>query len=121
MTYTPEQRAAFAAKRAEREARETAQIAAIGAAASNLASLRRMNLKPLNQNLLWAEWDFAKALKEWDGNGNFDDMFGDACHSLGVDEDGDDLPADPDEYGDYLYEQRRDRLLDEQIDREVGK
>jgi hypothetical protein len=38
MTYTPEQRAAFAAKQAERNARETAQIAAIGAAASNLAS-----------------------------------------------------------------------------------
>jgi hypothetical protein len=121
MTYTPEQRAAFAAKRAEREARETAQIAAIGAAASRLASVRAMNLHPLNQNLLWAEWDFAKALKEWDGNGNFDDMFGDACYSLGVDDEGDDLPADPADYGDYLYEQRRDRMLDEQIDREFGK
>ena len=121
MTYTPEQRAAFAAKRAEREARETAQIAAIGAAASHLASIRRMDLKCTNQNLLWAEWEFAKALKDWDGNGNFDDMFGDACHSLGVDEDGDDLPADPADYGDWLYEQRRDRMLDEQIDREFGK
>ena len=121
MTYTPEQRAAFAAKQAERNARETAQIAAIGGAASRLASVRAMNLHPLNQNLLWAEFDFAKALKEWDGNGNFDDMFGDACYSLGVDEDGDDLPADPADYGDWLYENRRDRLLDEQIDREFGK
>ncbi len=115
--YTPEQ---LAARVAEHEARETTQLQALGAAASHLASLRRMKLKPTNQNLLWAEWEFAKALKEWDGDGNYDDMFADACHELGVDEDGEDIPADPADYGDYLYEQMRDRKLDEQWDREFG-
>jgi hypothetical protein len=112
---TPEQAAARAA---EREARETRQLQALGAAASHLASLRRMGLKPTNQNLLWAEWEFAKAIKEYDGDGNYDDLFGDACHALGVDEEGEDLPRDPDDYSDYLYEQRRDRMLDEQMARE---
>ena len=115
ITLTPDQ---LAARKAEAEAREIHHLQALGAAASHLASLRRMNLKCTNQNLLWAEWEFAKAIKEYDGDGNFDDLFGDACANLGVDADGEDLAPDPDDCGDYLYEQRRDRLLDEQIDRQ---
>ena len=118
MTYTPPTPEQRAARVAATEARETRQLQALGAAASHLASLRGMKLKPSNANLMWAQWEFAKAIKEWDGTGAFDDMFGDACSDLGVDEEGEDLPADPDDYGDYLYEQMRDRKLDAQIDRE---
>lgn len=110
----------IAARTAEREALETRRLAALGEAATNLASIRRLNLKPTNQNRLWAEWEFAKAIKEYDGDGNYDDLFADACHSLGVDAEGEELPADPADYGDYLYEQHRDRLLDAQIDRELA-
>ena len=112
---TPEQ---LAARQAERAVIETRRIAAIGEAATHLASVRRMNLKPMNSQLLWAEWDFYKAMKEWDGDGNYDDAFGDVCHSLGVDEDGEDVPPDPADYGDWLFEQARDRKLDEQMTRE---
>lgn len=119
--YTPEERARLAAKAAEREVIEAQRLADLGAAASHLASVRRMSLKPMNQNLLWAEWEFAKALKAWDGDGLYDDMFAEACDNLDVDEDGEERPADPDDYGDYLYEQMRDRKLDEQWDREFGR
>ncbi len=112
---TPEQAAVRAA---ERNAREAAQLADIGAAATHLASVRRMNLAPMNANLLWAEWEFYKAMKAWDADGLYDDAFGDACLALGVDEEGEEKPADPADYGDYLYEQARDRKLDEQMRRE---
>ena len=117
MPLTPEQHAARAA---QREATETRRLQALGAAASHLASLRKMNLGPTNQNLLWANWEYLKAQKELDGDGYYDDAFGDACHDLGVDAEGEDLPRDPADYGDYLYDQRRDRMLDAQIDRERG-
>jgi hypothetical protein len=116
--YTPEQ---LAARAAERNAKEAAALADLGAAAVNLANIRRLNLKPMHQTTLWAEFEFAKALKAWDGDGLFDDMFSEACDNLGVDEEGEEVPADPADYGDYLYEQMRDRKLDEQIDREMGQ
>ena len=123
---TPDPRAAarmeaddrFAARAAERALIETQRLADIGAAATHLASVRRMNLKPMNRNLLWAEWEFYKAMKAWDGDGMYDDAFADACSALGVDEEGEDVPPDPADYGDWLYEQRRDRQLDEQMARE---
>lgn len=108
----------FAARATRRAIIETQRLADIGAAATHLASVRRMNLKPMNANLLWAEWEFYKAMKAWDGDGLYDDAFGDICLSLGVDEEGEDVPPDPADYGDYLYEQRRDRQLDEQMARE---
>lgn len=92
MPFTPLTPEQLAAKRAELEAREVAALQALGAAASHLANMRRMKLKPMNQNLLWAEWEFAKALKEWDGDGLFDEMFSEACDNLGVDEEGEDVP-----------------------------
>jgi hypothetical protein len=112
---TPEQRAA---REAERNAKEAAALADLGAAAVNLANIRRLNLKPMHTTTLWAEWEFAKALKAWDGDGLFDDMFSEACDNLGVDEEGEDVPPNRDDYGDYLYEQARDRKLDEQMRRE---
>jgi hypothetical protein len=87
---TPEQRAA---REAERNAKEAAVLADLGAAAVNLANIRRLNLKPMHTTTLWAEWEFAKALKAWDGDGLFDDMFSEACDNLGVDEEGE-FPAD---------------------------
>ena len=115
MSYTPLTPEQAAARQAERAVIETRRLAAIGEAATNLAAMRRLNLKPMNSNLLWAEWEFYKALNEWDGDGTYAEAFGDACHALGVDEEGEETPPDPDEYGDYLYEQRRDRQLDDQM------
>jgi topoisomerase IA-like protein len=121
MHITPERRAELAARAAERNAKEAAALTALSEAAASLANIRRLNLKPMHQTALWAEWEFAKALKAWDGDGLFDDMFAEACDNLGVDEEGEEVPADPADYGDYLYEQMRDRKLDEQIDREMGQ
>jgi hypothetical protein len=114
MQITPEQ---MQARQAERAQIETARLAEIGAAATHLASVRRMNLKPMNTNLLWAEWQFYKAMKAWDGDGLYDDAFSDICSSLGVDEEGEETPPDPADYGDYLYEQRRDALMEREWER----
>lgn len=97
---------------------ETQRIADIGAAMTHLANVRRMNLKPMNRALLWAEWEAYKALKAWDGDGVYDDAFNDICLALGVDEEGEDVPPDPADYGDYLYEQMRDRKMEAQMERE---
>jgi hypothetical protein len=108
---TPSERKAIAARRVEIETR---QIAAIGEAMTRLADVRARNLKPMNETLLWAEWEAYKALREWDGDGLYDEAFDGICHALGVDEEGDELPADPlgDDYADYLYDQRKDRQLE---------
>jgi hypothetical protein len=111
MTYTPK-------TPAERALIEKQRLADIGAAATHLASVRRMNLKPMNANLLWAEWEFYRAMKMWDGDGLYDEAFADICSALRVDEEGEDVPPDPADLGDYLYEQMRDRKLDEQMRRE---
>ena len=116
ITLTPEQ---LAARAMERAVRQAALLADIGAAATNLAAIARLNLKPSNSTRLWAEFDLYKALREWDGDGYYDDTFADICEALGVDEEGEELPSDPydpDCYGDYLYEQRRDRLMMEEWD-----
>lgn len=76
------------ARIAERMAKETAQIAEIAECAKTLASLRRMNLAPCNEHLLWAEWHFAKALHEWWQSDDSLVLFEEACDNLNVDRDG---------------------------------
>ena len=120
MPYTPKtpaERAVIAARRVEIETR---RIAAIGEAMTRLAEVRARNLKPMNATLLWAEWEAYKALREWDGDGVYDEAFHDACHALGVDEEGEDLPPCRDEYADYLMDQRKDRQLEAMAAREFG-
>jgi hypothetical protein len=92
--YTPERRAELDARIAERAVIETRRLAALGEAATNLAAIRRLNLKPMNANLLWAEWEFYKALTEWDGDDTYVDAFDDACHALGVDAEGMEAPVE---------------------------
>ena len=114
---TPEQ---LAARQAERAAKDLAQHIALHEALGNLIAMKRLNLKPTNRNLLQAEWDYAKAMHELYSDDCTQAMLDDACANLGVDEEGEELPFEPDRdgYGDYLYECRRDKMLDEQIDRE---
>lgn len=91
--YTPDQLARFAAKQLEREIAETKQIAEIGAAATRLASIRRMKLGPMNEHKLWAEFDFYTALEAWDADGRFVDTIDDICSSLRIDRDGNEVAA----------------------------
>lgn len=109
---------ALVARRAEIETR---QIAAIGEAAGTLAKVRVENLKPMNQRLLWAEFEFYKALKVWDGSGTFDDTLNDICASLGVDDEGEETPADRSDYVDYLCDQRRDRQMEREFEAMGGE
>jgi hypothetical protein len=76
------------ALRAEREAKITAQIAEIAESAAHLVAMRKLNLKPMNRHLLWAEWHFAKAQHELLSNDDTETQFQDACHALGIDEEG---------------------------------
>lgn len=71
-----------------REARETSQLEAISEALSDLIGLRRLNLSPMNKNLLWAEWRYYKALNAWGASNDTDEWFAQACDELGVDADG---------------------------------
>ncbi len=118
--YTPTDLAAFRAKQVERQAKELELHIALHEALGNLIPIMRLNLKPTNSRRLWAEWQYAKAMHNLYGDEASKGMLDDACAALGVDEEGEELPADPDRdgYGDYLYEQHRDRQLDEQMRRE---
>lgn len=82
---TPEQ---IKARQAEREARETMQLDALHEALGHLIGVRKMNLRPTNDNVLWADWHFAKALNNLYGDGCSGRALREACDNLGVDEDG---------------------------------
>ena len=111
---TPEERAA---REVDRKAKDLAQHIALHEALGNLIAMKRLNLKPMNQSLLWAEFNYAKAMHVLYSDDCSKEMLADAAAALDVDEDGEELPFEPDRdgYGDYLYEQMRDRQLDEQM------
>jgi len=115
MTYTPPTPKQIAARVAETKARELAQHIALHEALGRLIAVKRLDLKPMNRNLLYAEWDYAKAMHNLYSDDCSQAMLDDACAALGVDEDGELLDDDGSDYGDYLYEQMRGRKLDAQI------
>ena len=73
---------------AARKAIETAQLEALAVHLNDLIGVRKINLDPMNANLLWAEWRFFKALNEWGASNDTDAWFDEACANLGVDADG---------------------------------
>ena len=76
------------ARIAARNAFETSQLEALNEALTDLLGLRRLNLPPMNRNLLWAEWRFYKALNDWGASNDTDEWFDAACANLGVDAEG---------------------------------
>lgn len=111
-SITPEERAA---REAERAAKDLAQHIALHEALGNLIAAKTRQYRPMGQKMLQAEFDYAKAMHELYSDDCTKEMLADACAALGVDEDGNDVEPDPDDYGDYLYECHRDRLLDAQM------
>lgn len=93
----------LAANRAETEARWTAEIAAIGKAATALAEVRAENRRPTDSVLLWAEYEFAKALDAHLSVQETHDMLADARNELGLDGDACDRHD-----GDYRYDLARE-------------
>lgn len=118
MTYTPPTPEQRAARAAETKARDLAQHIALHEALGRLIAMKRLDLKPMNRNLLDAEWDYAKAMHNLYSDDCSQAMLDDACAALGVDEDGEPLDDDGSDYGDYLYQCYKDNLLDEQMKRE---
>lgn len=112
---TPEERAA---REAERAAKDLAQHIALHEALGNLIAAKTRQYRPMGQKMLQAEFDYAKAMHELYSDDCTKEMLADAAAALGVDEDGNDVEPDRDGYCDYLYEQMRDRQLDDQMRRD---
>ena len=72
----------------EREAADLAQHIAVHEALGHLIAMKRLNLRPINSNLLWAEWHYAKAMHDLYGDDASETMLQEACDNLGVDRDG---------------------------------
>ncbi len=99
----------------ESNQRNAAMLRELAETAANLANVKALNLSPMNASLLWAEWHYFKAQAALDCDA-YSEAFNDTCQALGVDDEGEPLPANSDDRGDYLYEQRRDA----QMERELG-
>lgn len=101
------------ARIAERDARETMQLESLHEALGHLIAMRKTASDMGAQKVLWADWHFAKAMHDLYGDDSSKTMLQEASDNLGIDEEGEDSPFDADGYGDYLFEQQRDRKLDE--------
>ena len=107
------------AAKAGEAAKKTAPFySAVDEALGNLIAAKTRQYRPMGQKMLQAEFGYAKAMHELYRDDCSKAMLDDACENLGVDEDGNDVEPDPDDYGDYCYEQMRDRQLDAQMTRE---
>jgi hypothetical protein len=87
------------ARIAAREAFETVQMEALHEALGHLIAVRKLNLKPTNANLLWAEWHYAKAMRDLYSDDGTIELFQAACDNLGVGEDGLSDDERPENYG----------------------
>lgn len=69
---------------------ESEQIAAIAKASEYLTVTLQRGLPRHSETVLWAQWDFHKALLAFHGE-DVGDRFDEVCNDLKVDADGDDL------------------------------
>lgn len=108
---TPEERAA---REVERKAKDLAQHIAVHEALGNLIAMKRLNLKPMNQNLLWAEFDYAKAMHVLYSDDCTKEMLSDAAAAFGVDEDGNDVESGAESHADYA-DHMNDRIREDRM------
>lgn len=111
MPYTPLTAEQLKARMAEREARELVQMENLHEALGHLIAVKRMKLRPMNRNVLWAEWHYAKAMHDLYSDDSTETMLQDACDSLGVDAEGNDSAEAAAEWAAHLADLRRDERM----------